>query len=197
MNILFSDDEYVFDRESEAKHNQVSICSIEAMSIVLTELSLVCPHKLHNFVFSLSWSIWPCKYNAQSFPIIILIYLFLNEKMKHLIELLHESSSWWNWVIFEVLLTICDISITVEFSNVLFVLFSRSKSSRTLVVHLASWGNTIKSHHYHFSWLDHVDKSIDIVEYFDPYFLKLFRHELGFENNGVILNELEVTRTHL
>jgi len=59
----------------------------------LLELVLIASHKLHDFVLALSWSIGTCEYDAQRFPVVILLHLFLDEEMQHLVELVHEGGS--------------------------------------------------------------------------------------------------------
>jgi hypothetical protein len=109
--------------------------------------------------------------------------------MQHFVELVHEGSSGRNGVVLEVLLAVSDVSIAVEFGDELFVILRTPKPSGALVVHLAARSNAVQSHDYHFGGLEHVDEGIDVVENFDPNFLQLLGHELGLENDRVVLYE--------
>ncbi len=111
--------------------------------------------------------------------------------------MVHEGSAGRDGVVFEIFLAVCDIGVAVEFIDELFVLLRTSEPPGSLIVHLASWRHSVQRHHDHLRGLEHVDKRVDIVEDFDPYLLELLGHELGLEDDGVILNWGMFTLTHL
>jgi len=117
--------------------------------------------------------------------------------MQHFVELVHEGSAGRDRVVFEILLAVRNIGVAVEFINELLVLLSTPESSGSLVIHFASWGYSIECHHDHLGGFEHVDERVDIVEDFEPDLLELLGHELGFEDDGVILNSGMFTLTHL
>ena len=117
--------------------------------------------------------------------------------MQHFVELVHEGGSRRNGVVFEVLLTVCDVSIAIEFGDEILVLLRTPEASSALVVHLAPGGHSVQCHDNHLGGLEHIDERIDVVEYFDPNLLQLLGHELRLENDRVVLPQPKRTRTHL
>jgi hypothetical protein len=109
--------------------------------------------------------------------------LFLNKEVQLFVELLHETSAGGDRVILEILLAVSNICVAVEFCYEVFVLLSASKAARTLVIHLASRGNSVKRHHHHFLWLKHIDNLVDVVEDLDPNLFQFFGHQLRFEDD--------------
>lgn len=109
--------------------------------------------------------------------------------MDHLIEFLHEFSSWRDGVVLEVLLTVCRalLVVAIKSFNKLFVISCAFEPSGSLVVHFGSWSNTIQSQEDHFSGFEQVDNSIDVVEHLNPNFLKLLGHNLRLEYHRIIL----------
>lgn len=188
MNVLLANDAGVLYWQGEAQHDQVRISTIEAMRILREELLLVRPDELHDLVFSLSWGIRACEKNREALPIIVLFDLLLQEKVQHFIKLLHESSSGRNGIVFEIFLAIGQISVPVELLQIFFIISGAPEPPRALIVHLASWGNSIEGEYDALSGLEDVHNKIDIIEHLDPDLLKLLRHELCFENDGVVLN---------
>ena len=197
MYILFSDNTGVFDRKREPEHNEVGICAVEAMRVIGVKLRLVGPHKFHDLVLPLTWSVRTRENNTEVLPIIVLLDLLLYEKMQHFVELVHEGGSRRNGVVFEVLLAVCDVSIAIEFGDEILVLLRTPEASSALVVHLAPGGHSVQSHDNHLGGLEHIDERIDVVEYFDPNLLQLLGHELRLENDRVVLPQPKRTRTHL
>jgi len=147
MNILLSDNADIFHRQCQAQHDQVSVSSIQAMTIVWWELMFVASDPLHNLVFTFTWTIRSSENNTEIFPIIILFDLFLNEKVDHFVEFFHELSTGWNGIVFEVLLTIASVLLIVPIKSFykLFVVSGTLKSSCSLIVHFWSWSDTIQS----------------------------------------------------
>lgn len=94
MDVLLPDDECVLDGKSQPQHDEVGICSVEAVGIVRQEVILVSSHELHNFVLSFSGSVRASEDYTKAFPVVVLIDFFLDEEMQHFVELLHEGSSW-------------------------------------------------------------------------------------------------------
>ena len=94
MDVLLPDYQCVFDGKSQTQHDQVGISPVETVSVVLHEILLVPPNKLHYFVLALPWGVRTRKNNAQSLPIVILLNFLLNKKVKHFVELMHEGGSW-------------------------------------------------------------------------------------------------------
>lgn len=117
--------------------------------------------------------------------------------MKHFVELLHERGSGRDGVVFKVLLAVGHVSVPVETLDVLLVLLGTTKSSRALVVHLAPGSDSVESHDDHFGGLEHGDDGVDIVEDLYPHFLEFLGHELGFEDDRIVLSQHTSTLTHL
>lgn len=139
-------------------------------------------------MLSFSWTIRSCKYHTNIFPIIILLNFFLNEKMNHLIQFLHEFGTWRNGVVFEILLTIGIFFIVpIKPFNKLFIISCTFKSSGSLIIHFGSWSDTIQSEEYHFIRLEKINDCVDVVKYLNPNLLELLWHNLSFEYNRVIL----------
>jgi hypothetical protein len=96
MNILLSDDTNVLHRQHQAQHNQVSVCTIQTMAIIWRELMFVASDPFHDLMLTLTWAVRAGENNTDIFPIIIFFDLFLNEKVNHFIEFLHEFRAWRN-----------------------------------------------------------------------------------------------------
>lgn len=57
MDILLPDNACIFYGKSETQHDEICVCSIEAVGIVIVKLLPIPSHELHNLMFSLSWRI--------------------------------------------------------------------------------------------------------------------------------------------
>lgn len=117
--------------------------------------------------------------------------------MEHVVELVHEGSAGRDGVVFEIFLAVRDIGVAVELVDELLVLLRASEPPGSLVVHLAAWSHAVERHHDHLGGFEHVDERVDIVEDFDPDLLEFFGHELGLEDDGVVLSGGVCTLTHL
>jgi hypothetical protein len=147
--ILLSNNTQIFKRKRHTQHDKISISSIQTMRIINIEVVNIGSYKLHNFMFPLSRRIRISKNNRQIFPIVILLYFFLNKKLQIIPQILHKRCSRRNRVIFKVLIRFDITQITsIKFLKLLYIfsIISRSlKPSRSLVVHLCPRCHPIQS----------------------------------------------------
>ena len=188
MNILLPDNAYIFHGQSQAQHDQVSISPIQTVGIIRRELAFICSDPLHDLVFTLTRAVGPSKNDADVFPVIVFFDFFLDEKVYHFVKFLHELGTWRDWVVFEVLLTVSAFVVAVESFDKLFVVPCAFEPTWALIVHFGSRGDTVQSEEDHFIGFQNVDDHINVVEDFDPDFLKLFGHNLGLEDDRVVLD---------
>lgn len=114
MDVFLTDDAGVLEREGEAKHDEVGICSVKTVGVIREEGVLVGPDELHNLMLSLSRSVRSSEHNGESLPVLVLLNLLQQEEVDHLVQLLHEAGAWRNRVVLEVLLAVGNVRVAVQ-----------------------------------------------------------------------------------
>ena len=122
-----------------------------------------------------------------------ILAFFLNKKVNHFIQFLHKLSTRRNRIVLEILLTIRALLIVaVKSLDKLFIVSGTLEPSGSLVVHFRSWSDTIQGEEDHFIRLEDIDNGVDVIEYLNPDFFKLFRHDLSFKDDGVVLDKIKM-----
>ena len=149
-------------------------------------------------MLSLSRWAWACKNNRQTFPIIILLYFFLNKKLQVISQLLHKCSTRWNRIILKILSRLCLSSKPIQFLHKFLMIPRTLKPPWPLIIHFSPWCNTIQSKHDHLIRFKYINQHINIIKNIQPYFLHFFGYNLWFEYNWIILRIVYLfTFTHL
>lgn len=168
------------------------------MTVIGWELMFICSDPFHDFMLTFTRAVGPCKNDTDIFPVIVFFNLFLDEKVDHFIQFLHELCTWGNWIVFEVLLTVGTLLVvSVESFDELFVVSGAFESSGSLIVHFWSWSDTVQGEEDHFIRFEKIDNGVNVVEHFNPNLFELFRHDLCFEDNGVILGLMKLIPWHI
>lgn len=188
VHVLLADDAGVFEGQREAQHDEVCVCAVEAVRVIWVELALVGPDVLHDLVLSLAWGVRAREDNGQPLPVVVLLDLFEEEEVEHLVQLSHELGPWRDGVILEVFLTVGQVSIAVQLLEKLLVVLGTAEPPGPLLVHLAPGSNSVKREHDGLGGLEQVDDGIDVIKDLDPYFLELLGHQLRLEDYRIVLH---------
>jgi hypothetical protein len=118
---------------------------------------------------------------------VVLFDLLEEEEVDHVVELAHELGPRGDRIIFEIFLAVCEVSVAMQLLEEFLIVLCTSKPPGALVVHLAPGSHSVEGEDDGLGGFEEIDDSVDIVKDLDPYFLEFSGHELGLEDNGVVL----------
>lgn len=96
------------------------------------------------------------------------------------VELPHEICAWSDTIVLE-LFVILTPAIIFKPADQIFIVFSTSESPASLVVHLGSWGHTVKTQKQQLFGLNQVNNIADVIEDVEPDLFDLSGHDLCLE----------------
>ena len=164
----------------QSEHDEIGILSIHTVPGIGLVIGLVShiSNVLHDFMFSFTWDIVAGVDYFEVFPEGVFLDLFTDEEFDAVGYFLHEFCSWCDAVAvkdsfiielfgFRVVVTVVVTALMILFiilAGSLCHILGTSKSSRTLLIELGPWCNSVNGHEYrNFGFNNLCNDSVEVV----------------------------------